>query len=163
MNGLGWLYLLTRSCSLASQPLHTGETTDHACCTHEASGGGSRYRPFVGRILIMSIMTGNCRNSPHGNRPAATLTVQSKEATPSVAFWTSKFIERRGVAEKVVLASSFAMSQTSTTSDSSLVHRKPQRRNAVRQRQVVEIKNHKFVLNYFKSFTFCGHCTRFLW
>lgn len=33
----------------------------------------------------------------------------------------------------------------------------------MRQRQVVEIKNHKFVLNYFKSFTFCGHCTRFLW
>ena len=40
---------------------------------------------------------------------------------------------------------------------------KPKRRNAVRQRQVEEIKGHKFVLNYFKSFTFCGHCSRFLW
>ncbi|XP_064406888.1 protein kinase C alpha type-like [Halichondria panicea] len=40
---------------------------------------------------------------------------------------------------------------------------RPKRRNAVRQRQVVEIRGHKFVLNYFKQFTFCGHCTRFLW
>jgi hypothetical protein len=48
-------------------------------------------------------------------------------------------------------------------SDSSLPPRKPQRRNAVRQRQVVEIKGHKFVLHYFGQFTFCGHCTRFLW
>nr|CAA73553.1 Serine/Threonine protein kinase [Suberites domuncula] len=47
-------------------------------------------------------------------------------------------------------------------SDSGQV-RRPKRRNAVRQRQVVEIRGHKFVLNYFKQFTFCGHCTRFLW
>ena len=39
----------------------------------------------------------------------------------------------------------------------------PKRRNAVRKRQIVEIKGHKFVLNYFKTFTFCGHCSRFLW
>lgn len=40
---------------------------------------------------------------------------------------------------------------------------RPRRRNAVRQRQLVEIKGHKFVLTYFKGFTFCGHCSRFLW
>lgn len=27
----------------------------------------------------------------------------------------------------------------------------------------MEINGHKFVLNYFKGFTFCGHCSRFLW
>ena len=41
--------------------------------------------------------------------------------------------------------------------------RRPKRRNAVRHGKVVEIKGHKFVLTYFKGFTFCGHCTRFLW
>lgn len=46
---------------------------------------------------------------------------------------------------------------------SQLQQRRPKRRNAVRQRQIVEINGHKFVLNYFKGFTFCGHCSRFLW
>lgn len=41
--------------------------------------------------------------------------------------------------------------------------RRPKRRNAVRQANVVEVKGHKFVLTYFKTFTFCGHCGRFLW
>ncbi|CAI8052920.1 Protein kinase C alpha type [Geodia barretti] len=41
--------------------------------------------------------------------------------------------------------------------------RRPVRRNAVRQANVVEVKGHKFVLTYFKTFTFCGHCGRFLW
>ena len=41
--------------------------------------------------------------------------------------------------------------------------KRPQRRNAVRQANVVEVKGHKFVLTYFKTFTFCGHCGRFLW
>jgi tRNA(Ile2) C34 agmatinyltransferase TiaS len=40
---------------------------------------------------------------------------------------------------------------------------RPKRRNAVKHGKVVEIKGHKFVLTYFKQFTFCGHCTRFLW
>ncbi|XP_065899034.1 protein kinase C alpha type-like isoform X2 [Dysidea avara] len=40
---------------------------------------------------------------------------------------------------------------------------RPRRRNAIRQRQTVEIKGHKFVLTYFKQFTFCGHCSKFLW
>lgn len=33
----------------------------------------------------------------------------------------------------------------------------------MRQANVVEVKGHKFVLTYFKTFTFCGHCGRFLW
>ena len=41
--------------------------------------------------------------------------------------------------------------------------RRPKRRNAVRQANVVDVKGHKFVLTYFKTFTFCGHCGRFLW
>ena len=41
--------------------------------------------------------------------------------------------------------------------------RRPKRRNAVKHNKIVEIKGHKFVLTYFKQFTFCGHCTRFLW
>ena len=40
---------------------------------------------------------------------------------------------------------------------------RPKRRNAVRQAKQVQVKGHKFVLTYFKSFTFCGHCGRFLW
>ena len=57
-------------------------------------------------------------------------------------------------------------SVSSGISSNSVAHereRRPKRRNAVRQRQVVEVRGHKFVLNYFKSFTFCGHCSRFLW
>ena len=56
-----------------------------------------------------------------------------------------------------------ADSVRSNDSGGSVGPRRPKRRNAVRQRQVVEIKGHKFVLHYFAQFTFCGHCTRFLW
>lgn len=51
------------------------------------------------------------------------------------------------------------------TPDAPAVERahRPKRRNAVRQANVVEVKGHKFVLTYFKTFTFCGHCGRFLW
>ena len=47
--------------------------------------------------------------------------------------------------------------------EGSPTHHRPRRRNAVKHGKVVEIKGHKFVLTYFKQFTFCGHCTRFLW
>lgn len=46
---------------------------------------------------------------------------------------------------------------------SELSERKPRRRNAVKQRPIHEVKGHKFVATYFKQFTFCGHCSKFLW
>lgn len=44
-----------------------------------------------------------------------------------------------------------------------MADRRPRRRNAIRQKQIVEVKGHRFVLTYFKNFTFCGHCSKFLW
>ena len=32
-----------------------------------------------------------------------------------------------------------------------------------RHAQLVEVKNHKFQLHYFKQFTFCGQCGDFIW
>ena len=35
--------------------------------------------------------------------------------------------------------------------------------NVGHQGQIVDIKNHKFLLHYFNQFTFCGHCGNFIW
>ena len=55
------------------------------------------------------------------------------------------------------------MSSDNGSLDADTRAHRPKRRNAVRQANVVEVKGHKFVLTYFKTFTFCGHCGRFLW
>lgn len=55
------------------------------------------------------------------------------------------------------------MSAISEAAEPGELVRRPKRRNAVRHPNVVEVKGHKFVLTYFKTFTFCGHCGRFLW